>query len=429
MSREPISFRVLRAWARSAIAVFYRSVEVTRAAPIPPGRPTIFAANHQSALGDVAVIVAVRPELPHFLAASSWWKRAPARVLFQLGGVVPVYRNTDGRGTRANMSTFAACHAALARGAQLCIFPEGEMHLGEGLLPLKTGAARIALGAVRDAGLHGVVVVPFGLIYEDMGRFRSDVEVRLGTPLEVDAWADADGTDHHAAVRAFTDALYEALADATVAPLGADAVVLDRATAMALSDTDASFAERNKLRRGLRRHHEENVAAVRDAMHEHAFHLHVLALADCDALDAMSPAARRRLDTELAVLTMPAAIGAVASAPMVLAVWVLATRAPDEGWQATVKGVGGTFLLPLGWIGEWALLSKRMSRRRAAAVVAASAVGGWATLAWHDRFRRLRRVRRVEELSRSRPDALRDARKSRDELRAIVQRLVGGDLR
>jgi hypothetical protein len=85
--------------------------------------------------------------------------------------------------------------------------------------------------------------------------------------------------------------------------------------------------------------------------------------------------------------------------------------------------------LPLGWIGEWALLSKRIGRGRAAAVVGVGAVCGWATLAWHDRFKRLRRARRVDELSGSRADAMRDARKSRDELRAIVQRLVGGDLR
>jgi hypothetical protein len=85
--------------------------------------------------------------------------------------------------------------------------------------------------------------------------------------------------------------------------------------------------------------------------------------------------------------------------------------------------------LPLGWIGEWALLAKRMGRRRAAAVVALGAACGWASLAWHDRFRRVRRVRRVDELNRSRADAVRDARKTRDELRAIVQQLVGGDLR
>jgi hypothetical protein len=164
-------------------------------------------------------------------------------------------------------------------------------------------------------------------------------------------------------------------------------------------------------------------------VHEHAFHLHELALADEHPLDAMSPAGRRRLNSEVAMLTAPAAAGAIANVPMVLVVWALATRAPDEGWQATVKGVGGTFLLPLGWIGEWALLAKRMGRRRAAAVVALGAACGWASLAWHDRFRRLRRVRRVDELNRSRADAVRDARKTRDELRAIVQQLVGGDLR
>ena len=428
MSRERVSFRVLRAWARSAIAIFYRSVEVTEAEPMPVGRPTIFAVNHQSALGDVAIVVAVRPELPHFLAASSWWKRAPARVLFQLGGVVPVYRNNDGSGTRANVSTFTACHAALADGAQLCIFPEGEMHLGQGLLPLKTGVARIALGAATDAGLEGVVVVPLGLIYESMGRFRSDVEVRVGVPVEVDAWTDANNTDHHTAVRAFTEAVRASLEDAIVAPSGDDAAMLDRSAVMSLSDSGVSFAERNGLRRRLRAARFDDLGALRDAVHEHAFHLHAIGLEDGDALEPISPTARRRLGSEVAILSVPAAIGAVANAPMLALVWVAATRAPDEGWHATVKGVGGTFLLPLTWIGEWALLSKRMPRRRAAAVVATGAVCGWAALAWRDRFQQLRRVRRVDSLNRSRADEMRDARKSRDEVRALVQQIVGEEL-
>ena len=40
------------------------------------------------------------------------------------------------------------------------MFPEGEVHTGPSILPLKTGAARIVLGAAADAEVHGVEVVP-----------------------------------------------------------------------------------------------------------------------------------------------------------------------------------------------------------------------------------------------------------------------------
>ncbi len=147
--RVPFTYRALTAWAQAAVAVVYRDVTVTDVAQLPVGRPVILAANHGNALGDVAVMVAATPGFPHFLAAASWWKSAPARVLFRLGGVLPIHRRHDGEDTRRNSSAFEACNIALASGAHLAIFPEGEMHLESALLPLKTGAARIALECRR----------------------------------------------------------------------------------------------------------------------------------------------------------------------------------------------------------------------------------------------------------------------------------------
>ena len=167
--RVPLSYRALQAWARTAIHVVYRRTEVTGASNVPNHRPAILAANHGNALADIAIIVAKMPRFPQFLAAASWWKSPPARVLFKLGGVVPIHRRRDGIDTSENVSTFEACHAALADGAHIAIFPEGEMHTEPALLPLKTGAARIALGAAADAGVRGVVLVPVGLVYEDRG--------------------------------------------------------------------------------------------------------------------------------------------------------------------------------------------------------------------------------------------------------------------
>jgi 1-acyl-sn-glycerol-3-phosphate acyltransferase len=425
VSRETISYRALRAWARSAIAVFYRSVEVTNANNVDQAAPTIFAVNHQSALGDVAVLVAVRPELPHFLAASTWWKRAPARLLFRLGGVVPVYRNGDGSGTRRNASSFEACHAALADGAHLAIFPEGEMNDGRALLPIKTGVARIALGAAAEAGVAGVRVVPVGLVYESMGRFRSDVEVVFGAPIEIDKWLDAYRANHHQTVRELTEVLRDALADAAVDRATARDDLFDRAASMTVSDTPASFADRNAVRRALRSGYDAPLEELEQAVRAHARNLDALPLADDDPLEPLSDVERTRLQSELALLAAPAALGAIANAPAILGTWAASTRAPDVGWQATVKGVSGTFLLPLTWIGEWAWLSKRFGRRGAAAAVTIGAACGWATLGHHDRSRRLRRATRTARVQREQPAALEAARMSRADLRKRVEAMIG----
>jgi 1-acyl-sn-glycerol-3-phosphate acyltransferase len=324
-ARPTTAERLLQAWARTAVAAFYRSVELE--APWgPPGEgPVVLAANHSNALGDVAVLVAKMPRFPHFLAAGTWWRHAPVRLLFRLGGVYPVHRARDGGGIGRNLSTFGACAAALARGEHLAIFPEGELNLDSQLLDIKTGAARIALAAA-DAEVRGVTVVPVGLLYEDRGRFRSSAVVRFGEPIRVDEHVDRYRLDAVGAVQELTAA----------------------------------------LRRRLE-----------------------LVTLPSDGPQAPAPM-QRRTAMELAVLSPVAALGMVAGAPAVAVVSLVARLVPGEGWQATVKGVAGTVMLPLGWCAEAALLRRRFGGLRATGLVAAGAFSGKASLAWLDRLRHLR---------------------------------------
>ena len=110
---------------------------------------------------------------------------------------MPIYRRRDGADTADNESMFEACHEVLAEGAHLLIFPEGEVHREPAMLPLKTGAARIALGAAADAGARGITIVPVGMVYDDKGRFRSQAAIHVGKPIEVDDWVERYRADEH----------------------------------------------------------------------------------------------------------------------------------------------------------------------------------------------------------------------------------------
>ena len=349
--RVPFSHRALQAWARSAIHVVYRHTEVTGFLNVPADRPAILAANHTNALADIAVIVAKTEKFPRFLAAASWWASPAARALFRLGGVVPIHRTRDRTDTRQNRASFEACHAALALGAHVAIFPEGEMHSEPTLMPLKTGAARIALGAANDAGVHGIVIVPVGLVYEDRGRFRSDVEVRFGDPIEIDAWAEQARTDPRQTARDITDLLAERLAQITVSCADTNPGPVNQDIDLATSAT-TGHPDDSKTRRGERQ-----------------------------------PPATNHLRLELALLAVPAALGLVANAPIVLGAWLASTQATRESWKATTKGVAGTFLCPMVWTIEYTLLARHTGRRRAFALTCAGATSGLATLAWYDRCR------------------------------------------
>jgi hypothetical protein len=81
-------------------------------------------------------------------------------------------------------------------------------------------------------------------------------------------------------------------------------------------------------------------------------------------------------------------LGMLANAPVLVA-GLLARGVVDEMWQASIKGLSATVLLPLAWGTELALLSRRCGARRASVLTAAGAAGGLATLAWLDRRRGL----------------------------------------
>jgi 1-acyl-sn-glycerol-3-phosphate acyltransferase len=432
----PRSYWAVKGWAWLAVSVFYKRIEIIGSENLDAHGPVIIAANHSNALADVAVILGKLPGLPRFLAAGSWWKVAPARLLFRMAGALPVHRRRDGGGADQNVSAFEACHAALADGAHIVIFPEGETHLEPKLLPLKTGAARIALGAAHDARVKGITIVPVGLVYEDRGRFRSHVALQVGQPIHVDEWTDRYHVDPTAAVRDATELLTARLAAVSVNHDSSDdATVIERAAAFTIyaggdGEGDAQFGRRNAMRHALASAiartggpASPEYRTLAAAVHAHIRDLERLGMGHADAAGGLMPSAdRRNLRIELAMLTPLAALGAVHNAPVALGVKLMSRRVKHEVWQATTKGIGATLLCPVVWAFDFALLNRRFGRRRALGITVVGAFGGLAWIAWHERWTRSRTRTWLE---RNTDEALGTARQSREAVREQVTALVG----
>src|SRR6185295_2215516 len=113
---------------------------------IPRSGAVIFAVNHPNGLVDPLFLLCYAPRPVSFLA------KAPLFHYFFIGPIVrafdaiPVYRKQDDTGG-SNRETFAHARAVLQRGGSIAIFPEGTTHDDPSLRELKTGVARIALGA------------------------------------------------------------------------------------------------------------------------------------------------------------------------------------------------------------------------------------------------------------------------------------------
>jgi glycerol-3-phosphate O-acyltransferase/dihydroxyacetone phosphate acyltransferase len=114
-----------------------------------------------------------------------------------------------------NTAAFAALTAILEGGDAFAIFPEGISHTRPELAPLKSGAARIVLGAAA-AGVP-VQLVPCGLSYRRRDRMRSRVLVQYGRPIVVDdAFVASWNKDPVRAAKALTSTLNLALRAQTI---------------------------------------------------------------------------------------------------------------------------------------------------------------------------------------------------------------------
>jgi hypothetical protein len=132
---------------------------------------------------------------------------------------LPVYRKIDtGEDLSKNQQTFQSARDLLGKGGSIALFPEGVSHNSPKLLPAKTGAARIALGAAAMGGGQVTpMIVPVGLFYTNKTTFRSEALLHFGEPFAVPAVSlDTDGQPPRDAVRLLTQRIEDALREVTL---------------------------------------------------------------------------------------------------------------------------------------------------------------------------------------------------------------------
>jgi 1-acyl-sn-glycerol-3-phosphate acyltransferase len=208
------SYRVVRALVRLLLWLFYRGIVVVGQERIPERGGVIIAANHHNSLVDAMLIIATVPRAVTVLAKAPLFRHPLIGPPLRMLGAVPVHRRVEaGDDPRKNDDMFAAAIEALRAGGVILIFPEGTTQPQPILLPLRTGAARLVLGAERAMGGGcGVTLLPVGMVFHDPGTFRSaSVQITIGAPV-----ATADLTAAHRdrpeeAVRAITARLTESI--------------------------------------------------------------------------------------------------------------------------------------------------------------------------------------------------------------------------
>jgi 1-acyl-sn-glycerol-3-phosphate acyltransferase len=203
--------RFIRKLAGLVVRGVYRRVDVFRADDVTDG-PLLSVSNHFGGFTDPLLLIYAMPRLPRIIARDVIWKYPIVRSIMNWAGAIAVHKPED-HGPGSNDIMFRSAYGALGEGSHVIIFPEGITRDEPSIARIKTGAARIVLGA-RATGIDGIRITPAGIHYEDKASLRSDVSVLIGHSIDLDdtiddhvASGEDEGPDNRPAVRSLTDSI------------------------------------------------------------------------------------------------------------------------------------------------------------------------------------------------------------------------------
>lgn len=200
-------YSILKILMRTTVRIFFRSITIQNKKLIPEKGPLLVLANHPSTFLDPIVIATLLDRKVFFLAKGELFKSSFAKWFLPKLSMIPVYRKQDDPTLMSkNQDTFKKCFEHLEKGGAILMFPEGISITERKLRPIKTGAARIVMGAEANNDFKlGAHVVTIGLNYANPHRFNKDVFINIDEPILVADYRSDYEKDGFRAVEMLTE--------------------------------------------------------------------------------------------------------------------------------------------------------------------------------------------------------------------------------
>lgn len=426
-----------------SLRVFFRRIEIACAENIPREEAVIFVLNHPNGLVDPLFVLCLVPRRVSFLAKSTLFKIPVISSLIRAVDALPVYRQQDaGANMKGNRETFAACYERLRAGGCIGLFPEGVSHSDTKLRPLKTGAARIALGARADSDRE-ILIVPLGLYYTAKASFRSEILLMCGAPFSVPhIKLDDDGEPPRAAVIELSGRIEEGLREVTVNAETSEALALVERAGRIFSisatddDADAMLTREMRLRRRFvegygyyRVHAPARLAAIERRIARFEKYVELLNIDDENLATSHS---RREVMPRLfgraliSLLLAPfALVGAVVHYPAYrLTGWLSNSLArKSEDVVSTYKIIGAMLLMPLTWMIYMLVIGLNYGWRLALCALLVLPPCGYVAVLWQERYGRFISDARIMLTVTTRRRSLTRLIAEREAIRSSIVRL------
>jgi 1-acyl-sn-glycerol-3-phosphate acyltransferase len=182
-------------WGMFLVKCIGVEIEVYGRENLAPGRPYIFAANHQSAF-DIFVLLAVLPPVK-FLAKIELFAIPLFGVALARAGSLPVDRSNR----KASMKSIDRAAQAVREGSSIIIYPEGTRSSTGEMLPFKKGGFVLAIKSgqplvpVSISGAGAVLPRGWGRVHP------GPIKVVIDRPIPTDTYKTKNKDDLMALLR------------------------------------------------------------------------------------------------------------------------------------------------------------------------------------------------------------------------------------
>lgn len=208
--------RSLRTAVRLFVRLYYPRIEVAGREHIPRSGPILLVANHANSLIDPVMIGIAAQRPVRFLAKAPLFDVPVLGPTMRALGMLPAFRGMDDPSQiKRNLDTLTAGAEYMVKGDAVGLFPEGKSHDSLKIEMIRSGAARMALQAVKY-GAADLQIVPLGINYERKERFQSAVWIRVGEPVHANQVIAEHGDQERRALRGLTQEIERRLKEVVI---------------------------------------------------------------------------------------------------------------------------------------------------------------------------------------------------------------------
>ncbi|CAL2104340.1 PlsC domain-containing protein [Tenacibaculum sp. 190130A14a] len=181
---KTLLYYLVKLYIKTGLYFYSKKIRVIGSENVPKKGAVLFLANHPNGLVDPLFIATNTSRKTFFLVRAAVFKNKIVAFLFDLIGMMPIYRIRDGiKELSKNDAIFNKCYDILGSKKSLLIFPEGSHNRKRTVRPLSKGFTRIVFGTIDKYPNLPIHLVPVGITYQNSSTYPCKIALHYGNAI------------------------------------------------------------------------------------------------------------------------------------------------------------------------------------------------------------------------------------------------------